>query len=61
MEGAGNDFLVGTGFWADRLARDEALVLDLCRRHRGIGADGVVGTSTSAARVAANASMRPWP
>ena len=42
MEGAGNDFLLGAGRWAERLAEDEALVADLCRRHRGIGADGVL-------------------
>jgi diaminopimelate epimerase len=42
MEGAGNDFLVGVGEWADRMADDETLVRRLCDRHRGIGADGAV-------------------
>ncbi|HHQ49166.1 MAG TPA: diaminopimelate epimerase [Acidobacteria bacterium] len=42
VEGAGNDFLLGTGSWARRLAEDPALVRRLCRRHRGIGADGVL-------------------
>jgi len=42
MEGAGNDFLVGVGAWSGRLASDPALVTRLCRRHRGIGADGVL-------------------
>ena len=41
-EGAGNDFLVGTGDWARRLAEDEDLVVRLCDRRRGIGADGVL-------------------
>ncbi len=41
-EGAGNDFLVGFGDWAGRLADDAELVRRLCRRHRGIGADGVL-------------------
>ena len=42
MEGAGNDFLVGVGSWSARLASDPNLVVRLCRRHRGIGADGVL-------------------
>jgi diaminopimelate epimerase len=42
MEGAANDFLVGTGLWADRLADDRDLVVRLCSRNRGIGADGVL-------------------
>jgi len=42
MEGAGNDFLVGVGSWSGRLASDSSLVARLCRRHRGIGADGVL-------------------
>ena len=42
MEGAGNDFLVGVGAWSGRLVSDPALVMRLCRRHRGIGADGVL-------------------
>lgn len=42
IEGAGNDFLVGVGSWSRRMASDPALVARLCRRHRGIGADGVL-------------------
>jgi len=42
VEGAGNDFLLGTGSWAERLAHDPELVAGLCRRHRGIGADGAL-------------------
>ena len=41
-EGAGNDFLLGTGSWAQRLADDPALVARLCDRHRGVGADGIL-------------------
>ncbi len=40
VEGAGNDFVLGTGQWADRLAVDGSLVVTLCHRRRGIGADG---------------------
>lgn len=42
VEGAGNDFLLGTGAWADRLASDPALVRRLCRRRLGLGADGTL-------------------
>jgi len=42
MEGAGNDFLVGVGAWSVRLVEDSALAARLCRRRRGIGADGVL-------------------
>ncbi len=42
VEGAGNDFLIGTGAWADRLSHDQGLVVRLCRRRRGIGADGAL-------------------
>ncbi len=41
-EATGNDFLTGTGRWADRLASDTALVARLCHRRRGIGADGAL-------------------
>jgi len=41
-EGAGNDFLLGTGNWARRFADDAELVIGLCDRRRGIGADGVL-------------------
>jgi diaminopimelate epimerase len=42
VEGAGNDFVLGTGLWAHRLADDGELVTRLCDRHRGIGADGAL-------------------
>lgn len=42
VEGAGNDFLLGIGSWADRLAADAGLVSRLCHRRRGIGADGTL-------------------
>lgn len=42
VEGAGNDFLIGTGDWVKRLADDPELVARLCDRRRGIGADGVL-------------------
>ncbi len=41
-EGAGNDFILGFGSWADRLEQDPAMVVRLCRRHVGIGADGIL-------------------
>jgi diaminopimelate epimerase len=41
-EGAGNDFIIGIGAWADRLADDPGLVVRLCHRRRGVGADGVL-------------------
>ena len=59
VEGAGNDFLLGTGDWADRLAEDRALVRRLCDRRRGVGADGILSinrqTSRSVAVVYVNA------
>jgi diaminopimelate epimerase len=42
VEGAGNDFLLGTGTWARRFNDDAGLVARLCDRRRGIGADGVL-------------------
>jgi diaminopimelate epimerase len=42
VEGAGNDFLLGIGGWADRLARDPELVRRFCDRRHGIGADGAM-------------------
>ena len=42
VEGTGNDFLLGAGAWAQRLADDAQTVVRLCRRRRGIGADGVL-------------------
>jgi len=41
-EATGNDFLVGMGTWANRLAEDAGLVARLCRRRFGIGADGAL-------------------
>jgi diaminopimelate epimerase len=42
VEGAGNDFVLGTGGWAERLAEDPEIVARLCRRGVGIGADGAL-------------------
>jgi len=42
VEGAGNDFLLGIGEWADRLAHDPKLVRRLCDRRLGVGADGAI-------------------
>jgi len=50
VEGAGNDFLLGTGGWADRLTRDPGLVARLCRRHRGVGADGALAVVAAGER-----------
>lgn len=49
VEGAGNDFLLGIGDWADRLADDRALVRRLCDRRRGVGADGTLSVATQKA------------
>jgi diaminopimelate epimerase len=43
VDGAGNDFLLGTGHWGRRLAHDAGLVQALCDRRRGVGADGALG------------------
>jgi diaminopimelate epimerase len=42
LEGAGNDFLLGVGAWAQRLDSEPDLVQRLCDRRRGIGADGTL-------------------
>ncbi len=42
LEGAGNDFLLGVGPWAQRLEGEPDLVRRLCDRRRGIGADGTL-------------------
>ncbi|MEJ2190629.1 MAG: diaminopimelate epimerase [Acidobacteriota bacterium] len=42
VEGAGNDFLLGTGSWAERVAAEPDLAVRLCDRRRGVGADGVL-------------------
>jgi len=42
VEGAGNDFLLGTGAWAQRLCDEAALAIQLCDRRRGVGADGTL-------------------
>jgi diaminopimelate epimerase len=52
VEGAGNDFLLGIGEWADRLAHDPELVRRLCNRRLGVGADGAMAlTGEGADRV----------
>jgi diaminopimelate epimerase len=52
VEGAGNDFVLGIGNWAERLAREEILVRRLCDRRRGIGGDGTLAlTADSIHRV----------
>jgi len=52
VEGAGNDFLLGIGEWADRLAHDLKLVRRLCDRRLGVGADGAIAlTAESSDRV----------
>lgn len=48
MEGAGNDFLLGIGEWARRLADDPDLVARMCRRHFGLGADGALAVELAA-------------
>ena len=47
VEGSGNDFLLGIGYWADRLAGDRALVRRLCDRRRGVGADGTLSVKAA--------------
>ena len=42
VEASGNDFVLGIGDWATRLAADGALAERLCDRRRGIGGDGVL-------------------
>lgn len=42
VEGAGNDFVLGTGAWAARIGAEEELAARLCDRRRGIGADGAL-------------------
>ncbi len=42
VEGSGNDFLLALGEWADRLGADRSVVVRLCDRRRGIGADGAL-------------------
>ena len=42
LEGAGNDFVLGFGPWAERLEGEPDLVRRLCDRRRGIGADGTL-------------------
>lgn len=52
VEGAGNDFLLGTGGWAERLAADPDLVRRLCRRRLGLGADGTLAVFSGESGVA---------
>jgi diaminopimelate epimerase len=47
VDGAGNDFVVGTGAWATRLTDEPSLVRRLCHRRRGIGADGALAVSVA--------------
>jgi diaminopimelate epimerase len=47
VEGAGNDFVLGVGSWARRLAAEPALVVRLCERRRGVGADGALAVFAS--------------
>ncbi len=49
LEGTGNDFLLGSGRWAQRMAEDTTFVRALCDRRRGIGADGVLALSVRSA------------
>lgn len=42
VEGAGNDFVLGVGAWAQRLENEPNLVRRFCDRRRGIGADGTL-------------------
>jgi diaminopimelate epimerase len=49
VEAAGNDFLLGVGSWAGRLADEAELTVRLCDRRRGIGADGVLAVERTAA------------
>jgi diaminopimelate epimerase len=46
VEGSGNDFLLGVGDWAGRLATEAELTIGLCDRRRGIGADGTLAIET---------------
>jgi diaminopimelate epimerase len=46
VEGAGNDFVLGTGAWAVRIRGDSDLVTRLCDRRRGIGGDGALAVAS---------------
>ncbi len=48
VEGAGNDFLLGTASWAERLEAEPELAVRLCDRRRGVGADGVLALGSFA-------------
>lgn len=48
VEASGNDFLLGVGSWAVRLAEEPTLALRMCDRRRGIGADGVLAVDVVA-------------
>jgi diaminopimelate epimerase len=41
-EAAGNDFILGAGAWAERIVEDPGWVIGICRRRRGVGADGAL-------------------
>jgi diaminopimelate epimerase len=49
VEGAGNDFVLGSGRWAERIAAEPLLVARLCDRRRGLGADGALALFPEAA------------
>lgn len=49
VEASGNDFVLGVGGWAPRLAAEPDLARRLCDRRRGIGADGVLAVEAVAA------------
>ncbi len=42
VEATSNDFVLGTGTWAERLAHQPDLVAGLCHRRKGVGADGTL-------------------
>jgi diaminopimelate epimerase len=47
VEASGNDFVLGVGGWAQRLAAGPDLARRLCDRRRGIGADGVLAVEAA--------------
>jgi diaminopimelate epimerase len=47
VEASGNDFVLGVGDWAQRLAAEPDLARRLCDRRRGIGADGVLAVEAA--------------
>ncbi len=47
VQATGNDFVLGTGEWADRLEGEPELVARLCHRHFGFGGDGALAISVA--------------